>query len=62
MEDLIKAGNKLLSVMEIQERRASGEYHISDYSFGIMWDNAKEGWKNAVTVRPEDSEETGKAL
>jgi hypothetical protein len=37
-EDIIKA---LLNVMEIQESRDSGEFHLSIEAFRPMWDEAK---------------------
>lgn len=45
---LIKTGNRLLKMMEMQEQRESEELHIPATTFKLMWDEAKEAWRKEV--------------
>ena len=40
---------RCIEAMEMQEKRESGEFHISTDSFAKMWKGAKEGAKKAVS-------------
>jgi hypothetical protein len=46
------AGLALLSVMEMQEKREAGEFHITAEAFEPMWHNAKKAWEHLSNLEP----------
>ena len=49
-EQLREALHNLLSVMEMQEKRQSGEFHISGETFMGMWSDAKHNAREALAA------------
>lgn len=48
--DIREALHNLLSVMEMQEKRQSGEFHISGETFMGMWSDAKHNARQALAA------------
>ena len=49
-QDIREALHNLLSVMEMQEKRQSGEFHISGETFMGMWSDAKHNAREALAA------------
>jgi hypothetical protein len=47
-EAIVKCVKSLIDVMEIQEKRETGEFHIGFWAFNPMWEEAKENGRKIV--------------
>ena len=50
LKNLLEAGCRLVSAMEMQEEREAGNFHIPQPTAAVIWERAKSEWAEAVKV------------